>query len=80
MKKYLYTVPAALLALSSGALFAQEGSVTAQAVTVPTLIDTTSMQNSLLTQLQSWLVIGLAVGIGVFVVYAGWRILRRFTR
>ena len=47
-------------------------------VFVDNLVDTYGLQMSLLIGLSKWLGIGMTIGISVYVVFAGWRFLRRF--
>lgn len=61
------------------AAFAQEGN-TGGTVTVTPIVDPTTVQSSLITSLTPWLTVGLGIGISVFIVYLGWRLLKRFTR
>lgn len=75
MKKTLATLAA--FAAPSLAL-AQE--TTGGTVTVTPIVDPTTVQSSLITSLTPWLTVGLGIGISVFIVYLGWRLLKRFTR
>ena len=47
-------------------------------VFVDNLVDTYGLQMSLLIGLSKWLGIGMTIGVSVYVVFAGWRFLRRF--
>lgn len=47
-------------------------------LTIPELVPTTNLQQTLVTELQKWILIGLGIGIGVVLVYMGWRWIRRF--
>lgn len=81
MKKLNYALMSAA-AIASGvspSVFAQE-SDTGATVTIPTLVNTSGLQTSLVDSLKSWLVIGLAIGLAVFAVYFGWRLIRRFVK
>lgn len=80
MKKYLYAAAFATSTFLAPALYAQESSGTGESITVTPLVNPSSVQTSLQSTLTSWLTVGLSVGIAVFVVYAGWRILRRFIK
>lgn len=80
MKKYLYSAVFALSSLASPLVFGQEGSGTGESIVVTPLVNPSSVQTSLQSTLTSWLTVGLSIGIAVFVVYAGWRILRRFIK
>lgn len=74
MKKLLLTAAAFA---APAAAFAQESSPT---VTVTPIVDPTTVQSSLITSLTPWVTVGLGIGISVFIVYLGWRLLKRFTR
>lgn len=50
----------------------------ANAPTVDTLVDTSTLQSTLITSLQSWVLIGIGIGISVLVVFLGWKWIRRF--
>lgn len=76
MKKLL--VSFAAFAAPAAAL-AQEAS-NGGTVTVTPIVDPTTVQSSLITSLTPWLTVGLGIGISVFIVYLGWRLLKRFTR
>ena len=79
MKKYLYGA-AALVSSFVPALAFAEGEQTGATITVTPMVDPTSVQSSLTTMAGQWLVVGLSVGIAIFAVYLGWRILKRFSR
>ncbi len=50
------------------------------AVTVTELVDPDQVQAQLTANLSKWIVVGIGIGISVFIVYLGWRLLKRFTR
>lgn len=83
MKKFTTYFMAAVAALFCGSaalpVLAQEGStITPQAPTVTPIVDTAGLQTTLVTNLQSWVIIGLSVGIILLVVFLGWKWIRRF--
>lgn len=83
MKKLTSYIMAAAAALFCGTAalpsFAQEQSaITPQAPTVTPIVDTTGLQTTLVSNLQTWVIIGLSVGIILLVVFMGWRWIRRF--
>ncbi len=49
-------------------------------ITIPTLVNTAGLQASMVDTFKNWIVIGLAIGLGVFAVYFGWRLIRRFVK
>lgn len=72
----LYTGAAALAAPVLA--FAEDA--VPQAPTVTTLVDPNQVQAQLTANLSKWVVVGIGIGISVFIVYLGWRLLKRFTR
>ena len=76
MKKYLFGALAVLA--SPVAVFAEDPA--APAVTVPDLVTVTDIQSDLVTAIQPWISAGLGVGIAVFCLYLGWRLIKKFTR
>lgn len=75
MKKCFYALAA--LAAPAAALGQESGNT---GVTVTPIVDPTTVQSSLITSLTPWVTVGLGIGISVFIVYLGWRLLKRFTR
>lgn len=75
MKKFL----ASVAAFAAPAVALAEDSA-GGTVTVTPIVDPTTVQSSLITSLTPWLTVGLGIGISVFIVYLGWRLLKRFTR
>lgn len=81
IKKLSLALASSLPLLLAGVSFAEDGTtITPASPTVTTLVDTTGLGNSLLSGMQSWLMIGLGVGISLFIIMVGWRWLRRFVR
>lgn len=76
MKKVLASLAAFAAPVAA---LAQEGG-NGGTVTVTPIVDPTTVQSSLITSLTPWLTVGLGIGISVFIVYLGWRLLKRFTR
>lgn len=70
----------ALASLSPALAFAQETGGNGGTVTVTPIVDPTTVQSTLITSVTPWVTVGLGIGISVFVVYLGWRLLKRFTR
>ena len=70
---------AAVASLGSAVVaFAQEGN--AGVVNPPTIVTTNDIQGTIVTAIQPWITAGLGIGIAVFCIYLGWRLIRRFTR
>ncbi len=80
----MFSVAAATVAVTyCPLLFAQDSTggsttVTPAEPTITSLVDTTGLQTSILSEVVSWIGIGLAVGISVYLVFVGWRLMRRF--
>lgn len=81
IKSKLIAGAAVVPALISSAVFGQEtGGVTPATVEVSQLVNTTSLRETILNNVATWLGIGLGIGLSILVVYLGWRLFRRFTR
>lgn len=80
IKKLAFAASTSLPLLLAGVSFGEDATITPAAPTVTTLVDTAGLGNSLLSGMQSWLMIGLGVGISLFIIMVGWRWLRRFVR
>lgn len=79
MKKILVGALSALPVVASGAsVFAQEGD--AGAVNPPSIVTVTDIQGTIVSAIQPWVTAGLGIGIAVFCIYLGWRLIKRFTR
>ena len=80
MKKYL--VSAAVVAASVPSLVFAEGesTITPVAPTITPIVDVQTLQTNLLGQIQPWITAGLGIGLVVFAVYVGYRMIRKFTR
>ena len=78
MKKFLFS--AAAIAASSPALLFAEGENTGATVTPPSIVQVSDIQGTIVTAIQPWVAAGLGIGIAVFCIYLGWRLIRRFTR
>lgn len=66
-------------AMSALPVFAQESSaITPGTPTVDNLVSPSSIQTTLLTSLQSWILVGVGIGISVLVAFLGWKWIRRF--
>lgn len=77
MKKFLCSL-SSVPVFFGGVVLAQDGG--AVAPTVTEIVDPDDIQLSLTTALGQWVTVGIGIGISVFVVYLGWRLLKRFTR
>lgn len=80
MKKYLYGAAALVSSFLPAFASAQESGSTGSTITVTPMVDPSSVQSSLTSMAGQWLVVGLSVGIAIFAVYLGWRILKRFSK
>jgi hypothetical protein len=64
---------------SSLPLLAEDpAAITPGTPTVDNLVSPTSIQTTLLTSLQSWILVGVGIGISVLVAFLGWKWIRRF--
>lgn len=79
MKKFFVGAMCALPALASSAsVFAQESD--SGQVNPPSIVTVTDIQGTIVTAIQPWVTAGLGIGIAVFCIYLGWRLIKRFTR
>lgn len=78
MKKRALALLGVVSAFSPLSLFAQESEV--PTVTVPEVVQVSNIQAELVDAIRPWVAAGLGVGIAVFCLYLGWRLIRRFTR
>ena len=60
------------------ALAEEPAAITPGTPTVDDLVSPASIQNTLLTSLQSWILVGVGIGISVLVAFLGWKWIRRF--
>lgn len=82
-KKFCSFGAAAVASLGSAVVaLAQEGGAGGGAgvVNPPTIVTTNDIQGTIVTAIQPWITAGLGIGIAVFCIYLGWRLIRRFTR
>lgn len=78
MKKLYYLaglVPAAL----SSAVYAQESSSGA-AVTVDSIVDTSQLRSTIITNITPWIAIGLGVAVSLYLVFLGWKKLKSMSK
>lgn len=62
--------------VAGGSALAQEGS-TGATPTVSTMIDPSTLQSTIVSTLGGWVVIALGIALTVFVVFLGWKALRK---
>ena len=80
-KNLFYSVLCSVPLIASGAVFGQENqNPVTLAESVTQLVNPRDVQTQLTTNLGNWLIVGIGIGISVFIVYLGWRLLKRFTR
>lgn len=79
IKNFAFAVGALSAGVAPSLLLAQEVDNGAT-ITIPTLVNTTGLQASMVETFKNWIVIGLAIGLGVFAVYFGWKLIRRFVK
>lgn len=75
MKKFIFSALAIAAPVSA---IAQDN--TGTAVTPPNIVNVSDIQGTIVTAIQPWVAAGLGIGIAVFCIYLGWRLIRRFTR
>ena len=66
------------LACAVPAVCFAEGEVTGGTPTTTPIVDTSTIQSTIITALGAWILIGLGVGISVLAVFLGWKWLRKF--
>ena len=80
LKKFRNIVYGASVALACGlpAVCFAEGEVTGGTPTTTPIVDTSTIQSTIISALGAWILIGLGVGISVLAVFLGWKWLRKF--
>ena len=78
MKKFLCGVAGALPVLASSVVALAEDAV--GAVTTPSIVTVNDIQSTIVDAIRPWIAAGLGIGIAVFCIYLGWRLIKRFTR
>lgn len=75
--KKCFAAVGSAVALGPAVLFGQEG---ANPIQTQQLVDPSDVQSALTAELGDWILVGIGIGISVFIVYLGWRLLKRFTK
>lgn len=77
-KKFLFPVVLAASALLPLSSFGQESG--GSGPTTSTIVDTSTIQSTIISAVGPWLLIGLGVGISVVVVWVGWSWIKKFIK
>ena len=79
LKKFRNFVYGASVALACGLpalAFGQENN--GGTVTTTPIVDTSTIQQTIITALGTWILIGIGIGISCLAVFLGWKWLKRF--
>lgn len=79
IKSFLFGASCAVASLPA-LVFGQEQQAITLGNSVQQLVNPQDVQTQLTANLGNWLIVGIGIGISVFIVYLGWRLLKRFTR
>lgn len=76
-RNFVYGASVALACGLPALAFAQESNNGGTPTTTP-IVDTSTVQQTIISALGSWILIGIGIGISCLAVFLGWKWLKRF--